>query len=480
MKIVGIILFVLVSWCGQAQVTFQKTYGSHYFEKASRIIQGYDSSYIVTGSSGFTYGSSDVYVLKVDSLGNYLWSKHYGGQNQEHGTDLVETPDSGLAICGYTNSYGNGGYDAYLIKLDKNGDLEWETTFGGSDWDFANALILMPDSGFTLIGETFSFGVGNGDVYLIRTDKHGNVMWENTFGTAGHDVGKDIRLTGFLNNYVSVSTTDGRGKGMDDIWVVRHEIDGDTLFSNTIGDTLDDDVSEMGLIVNEYNIVGTAGVGRKGGSDILQARLDGSLDTVYTKHFGGPGDERGTGMAIRPPVDQMIVGDIHIPAVSTHNYLAYYTSYLGLFLNSYTAGGVEEEHCTSVAYTYDDAFILCGNTESYGVGATDIYLIKMGPAPTLITSSTIDSQFEDFTDVEEELDQNSIQVYPNPARDLIQIDGLDHGNYTLKFVDVNGKLIQQRSYNGGIIDLEEIPNGYYTLEITNDKQQSVFKKLVVY
>ncbi len=479
MKQLVSVMFFLLAFSSGAQVTFQKTFGSHYFEKASRVIQGYDSSYIVAGSSGLTYGSSDVYVLKVDSLGNYLWSKYFGGPNQEHGTDLVETPDSGLAICGYTNSYGNGGYDAYLIKLDKNGDLEWETTFGGSDWDFANALIVMPDSGFTLIGETYSFGLGNGDVYLIRTDKHGNVIWENTFGTTGHDVGKDIQLTALQNNYVSVSTTDGRGAGMDDIWAVRLNITGDTLFSNTIGDTLDDDVSQLELVVNEFNIVGTAGVGRKGGSDLLLARLDFSLDTVYTRHLGGPDNETGAGIAIRPPVDQMIVGDIFIPGIGVNNYLAYYTSYLGLFLHSYTAGGFQEDHCTSVAYTYDDAFILCGTTESYGVGASDIYLIKMGPEPSFTTSSTIDSQFQDFTDVEPHIEDDKVHVYPNPARDVIQFDGLK-GTCHISFVDVDGQLVKQKSYSGGAMSLEDVPAGYYTLKITNDEGQSVFKKLVVY
>jgi hypothetical protein len=222
------LITVLISAArGLAQdIHFLKSYGNTGYDYGRDIKQTSDTGYIATGSSSsFGSADADAFLLKVDSLGNFKWSYNYGGPGSDWGHSLVITYDSSYAIGGFTNSFGAGGFDFYLVRADINGIPLWEKTYGGTDWDRAYSLAPVPaDSGFVLVGETQSFGNGGSDIYIVRTDKNGDTLWTKTYGGTFDDYGKGVLVDG--DSIVVCGGTKSYGAGMTDGIIIKMGIDG--------------------------------------------------------------------------------------------------------------------------------------------------------------------------------------------------------------------------------------------------------------
>jgi hypothetical protein len=116
-------------------------------------------------------------MVKTDASGNAQWSKTYGGANVEWATSLVQTSDGGYAIAGYTTSFGGGGLDFWLVKTDAEGNAQWSQTYGGTLNDAASIMTKTADGGFAIVGFTYSFAIGDSDLWLVKTDSEGNMQW---------------------------------------------------------------------------------------------------------------------------------------------------------------------------------------------------------------------------------------------------------------------------------------------------------------
>ena len=131
-----------------------------------------DSGFIIAGTTNeYGAGNVSIYLVRTNNLGNHIWSKVLGGSQIDVARGVRNTYDSGYAISGFTNSSGHGGYDGYFIKTDSLGNELFEKTYGGSDWDFFYGIIDMPDSGYLLFGQTYSFTNGGADGYIVRINK---------------------------------------------------------------------------------------------------------------------------------------------------------------------------------------------------------------------------------------------------------------------------------------------------------------------
>jgi hypothetical protein len=147
------------------------------------LIQTSDGGYAIAGhTKSFGAGLSDAYLVKLDANGNLQWTKTIGGKDFEDGYSLIQTSDGGYAIAGDTKSFGAGLSDAYLVKLDANGNLQWTTTIGGKDFEDGYSLIQTSDGGYAIAGYTQSFGAGGADVYVVKLDAKGNLQWTKTIG----------------------------------------------------------------------------------------------------------------------------------------------------------------------------------------------------------------------------------------------------------------------------------------------------------
>ncbi len=210
---------------------FEKTYGSTQNDMGMEIAQVTDGGYIITGQTLQPNSfNRDVYLLKVDSNGNKLWEKTFGGSGEDLGVSIQQTTDRGYIIVGNTDSFGAGSTDFYLIKTDSNGNKLWEKTYGGELYDAPSKVYQVSDGGYIMFG---IIGGTNPDFYLIKTDSQGNKQWEKVYGTLDEPetgVSLDITsdggyiMTGFRRLFAN----------REDIYIVKADSNGEKEWEKTI------------------------------------------------------------------------------------------------------------------------------------------------------------------------------------------------------------------------------------------------------
>ena len=204
---------------GNSQWT--KTYGGDNYEEGGSVQQTSDGGYIVTGTTAsIGSGSTDCWLIKTDANGNTLWDKTFGGSGGESGHEVRQTLDGGYIITGETSSFGSGSTDCWLIKTDANGISQWTKTFGGSSVEYGRAVQQTPDSGYILTAQTNSFGQGNSDLWIIKTNVNGDTIWTKTYGGSDTDYGEYGQLTSD-GGYIITGATKSFGAGQWDVWLVR-------------------------------------------------------------------------------------------------------------------------------------------------------------------------------------------------------------------------------------------------------------------
>ncbi|MFT5822080.1 MAG: hypothetical protein ACI8ZM_003336, partial [Crocinitomix sp.] len=226
MQIIKYTIFILclglTASFGQGN-SFLKAYGNSGYDFGRDIKQDNDTGYVITGSSSSFADDGEAYLLKLDEEGEFEWSHNYGGTGSEWGESLVITMDSTYAIAGYTNSYGAGGFDFYLVRIDAAGLPIWENYYGGSNWDQAYGLVQLPDGGFIMAGESYSFHDGKRSGYMVRTDADGTMVWQLALAGA-ESFFRDIDLDG--DSIVLCGGIADGGVDSYDGYVAKYNIDG--------------------------------------------------------------------------------------------------------------------------------------------------------------------------------------------------------------------------------------------------------------
>ena len=152
------------------------TYGGSDWDEALLIQETDDGGYIVAGYTySFGAGNEDIWVLKLDEDGNVEWQKTYGGSDEDWAHSIQQTSDGGYIVAGYTYSFGAGEGDFWVLKLDENGNVEWQKTYGGSDYDRAKSIQQTDDGGYIVAGSTYSFGAGYYDFWVLKLDENGEI-----------------------------------------------------------------------------------------------------------------------------------------------------------------------------------------------------------------------------------------------------------------------------------------------------------------
>jgi len=224
---------------------WRRYFGGTNNDRAHGVVQANDGGFVMAGFSesddfdiSNTKGSYDFWVIKVDANGTLLWEKSFGGTGIEVSNDIVKTPDDAYAIVGHTFSTdtdvsrNNGGSDVWLIKIDDNGNLLWEKTFGGTEFDDANSLAVTKEGGFVIAGNSKSIdgdateNQGENDLWIIKTDEQGNLIYQKSFGGSNLDFGFSVveSTDGGLVLVGDAASNDFSGidsKGMTDLVVIK-------------------------------------------------------------------------------------------------------------------------------------------------------------------------------------------------------------------------------------------------------------------
>jgi hypothetical protein len=312
----------------KGNLQWTKTIDGQASEEGNSLIQTSDGGYAITGSYDIVDGevyTGDVYVVKLDAKGNLQWTKTIGGPGYEIGFSLIQTADGGYAIAGATQSFGAGGVDVYVVKLDANGNLQWTKTIGGGAWDVGNSLIQTADGGYAIAGETYSFGAGERDVYVVKLDANGNLQWTKTIGGPDSEEGNSLIQTSD-GGYVIAGSTKSFGAGEADVYVVKLDANGNLQWTKTIGGPDSEEGNSLTQTSDGgYAITGDTKSFGAGGEDVYVVKLDAQGNLQWTKTIGGPSDE----------------------------------------------GGV------SLIQTSDGGYAIAGYTESFGAGEEDVYVVKL-------------------------------------------------------------------------------------------------------
>jgi PKD repeat protein len=216
---------------------WEKTYGGNSREDAGGVQQTADGGYVVFGSTIDTLGGEfNFYLVKTNATGQVEWEKIYGGAQNQIGYALITTPDGGYAMLGYTNGMGAGGYDFYMVKANGTGVMEWEKTFGGEYDDIGYSLENTTDGGYALLGSTQKTSLLNNDMHLIKTNQFGDTVWENSFDALGNEAGNSIKRTED-GGFILFGYTNGSGAGNFDFYLVKTNNAGTDEWKKTYGES---------------------------------------------------------------------------------------------------------------------------------------------------------------------------------------------------------------------------------------------------
>lgn len=259
--------FWMIKLDGNGSILWEYSFGYAGSDVPYSVIQTNDNGYLVSGvldvtasngqgdrvsSSQRRHAGGDYWVIKLNANGIKEWSNYYGGSFTDTAYDAIQTEDNGYIIVGSSDSNdvdvanNKGSYDFWVIKISNTGDLVWEKSFGGSEIDEARAISNTADGNYLVVGDTRSANIdvsqnrGAADLWMIKINSEGSLIWEKTLGGTSFDVGRSVSKTqdnGFLIAGSSRSS-DGdlrNNKGQNDALILKINSSGDLEWQKTIG-----------------------------------------------------------------------------------------------------------------------------------------------------------------------------------------------------------------------------------------------------
>lgn len=474
MKLLPLYILFTASLSFGQLIRFEKVYGAWSHDHGYALTQTWDSGYAVVGStSSYGNGVSALYLLKLDKYGNFLWHKALGGLNVDVGMSVVESSDSGIVCAGYTNSQGNGGYDAWILKTDQNGNVLWEKNYGGGNWDFANWISKTSGNGFIVCGSTQSSGNGNSDIWVLRLDANGDTLWTRTYGGTDEDEAAEIMELPSGHFYLT-GKTKSFGSGGYDIISMKLGSNGDTTSGNgwhrVFGGNLDDEGTSVALHINNELISegNTYSVGN-GDCDGIHLRYDLNGNYVtYSAHWS-PGFEAHYSVLTHETGNFVTFGDRGPGTGPQHDFRIDMIGIGGWYVWARDIGGPDNEQGRQIIRTKDGGFCAVGSTLSYGHGLYDIYIIKTDsagqPSGTVVLGND-----------EMELLLNEKNIFPNPSSGLFNLV-TDVPVQDLQLFDLSGRKIQMEwSRTDRAIQVSSLGGaGVYFLLVTTESGQYTLK-----
>ncbi len=389
--------------------TWGTTYGGSSVERGESfntrgaIRETADGGFVLAGQTQSSdEGDTDVLVLKIDAEGSVSWQKAFGGSGNEAATVRPMTA-GGYIVAGWTESFGTGGKDIWVLKLDENGNVgpsypgTWQMAYGGSGDDVATAVEeLGCEAGFIVAGTTGSFGAGDSDIWILKLDEDGGVTWQKTYGGIEPDIATSIQPTGD-GGYIAAGWTwsDTIGSHLNaDFWVLKLNSEGNLFTPGTWQKIYGGEEQEMAWAVEPtydggYIVVGSSNSFDVGtyDEDLWVLKLNGEGDIIWQQAYGGQNNDYAR--SIQPTHDGGFVlagykysGPDPVPDnFSWKDAVALKLDMNGSVIWQRAYGGAISEAgdvANSIRQTTDGGFIMTGETASAGAGQSDLWALKLG------------------------------------------------------------------------------------------------------
>jgi uncharacterized delta-60 repeat protein len=317
-----------------------------------------------------------------------LWTKTFGGPDWEAAYSVQQTTDGGFIVAGQTNSYGTGGNDMYLIKTDDMGDILWTRTYGSPGSENAYSVQQTLDGGYILAGKTTAVNGGSPDVYLVKTNDSGDTLWTRTYGGEDDDDANSVIQTddGY---YITVGNTRSYGQGNSDFYFVETSPAADTVWDDTFGGYAND----YGQVVQEtddgYIMAGSTSNFGAGNFDAWLVRIDYEYEIFWHKTFGGAASDRAYDVQVTSDGGFIGAGYTESFGPGDKSYFLFKANANGDSLWARTYGGEDRDECKSVKQTPDGGYIMAGSTKSFGAGNYDWYIVRTDPNGDTLWTKTL-------------------------------------------------------------------------------------------
>jgi uncharacterized delta-60 repeat protein len=372
--------FVRYGPCAKSfgRCTWERTFGGAQEDKAYGIATMPDDGVVVVGNRRLLSTAGHyAWILRLDRSGKMVWEREFGGRNSDEVYGVVATNDGGIVLAGNSRSRGAGKSDIWVQRLNKSGNTVWDKTFGGPDDDRARSIAASADGGFFIAGYTQSRGSPEGDAWIIKIDKNGELSWEQTAGGAKNDAVFHV-TTMPDGGLIATGYKDlGDPKGFD-LWVVRLNSQGGLLWDRTYGRGIFD--AGTSIVPTEDGgsvVVGVTSADAYRGDDAWVLRLDAHGEVVWEQTFGGPEPE--TAWAVVNMSDKgyaVLVSTSSYGAGSADAWLLRLDGD-GSLLWERMYGGKLWDRPTSAVLTADGGIFVAGYTTTQGAGREDFWLFRL-------------------------------------------------------------------------------------------------------
>ena len=377
----------------QAKMPFTmiKNYGGTQNERGYSVKQTSDGGYVIVGSStSYGAGGSDLWILKVDGLGEFSWSKTYGGQGNDIGRDITQTSDGGYIITGYTKSFSSGGdMDLWLIKTDANGESclysdggtcsenssKWIKSFGTSGNDYGTSVQETSEGDFIVAGKSGRIP----SVFVIKTNSSGEKIWENLYGTGPGDRAQYIierQDLGFL-----IVGKENANNVDDNLCLINIDTDGAEVWHSLYGGGGADGGNHISEVSGGgYIIAGaTKSYGNGNWDDLWLVKTSTGGSMEWQKTFGGSYTETGNYTHEKDEGGYMVTGSTESIGQGFYDIWVVSTDYTGNEIYSQTFGGNMDDKAIRGARGNSGELLIIGYTESFGNGGENVLFIKIDP-----------------------------------------------------------------------------------------------------
>jgi len=475
-------------------------FGGKNFDEARSIKELPDRCFIVAGTtSSFGQGNTSAYLVKTDSLGKHKWSNAYGGGQNDWAMSVEVTADSGYFVAGYSNSFNPpNGYDGWYFRTDKAGNLLWQKNVSGDDWDFIYGSVPLGE-GFILCGETFTNSNGSADAWLLRIDKNGDTLWSKHFGGALDEKFNSVCI---INNriYATGSNITNAADTLFNAWVVKLDTNGNFISEKffTGPNHYADEFKGITPYVDGSSlfISGKTELVDSGATQSLIAKMDTSLNFLIGPYLGGltsPGEYVCFNRVINTSYGNICTMGTASGGLGGRNvFMVGYEGNLN-WINDYAhnSGKLYDEYGYDGIRTGDGKMIFVGSAQQIctgnpNLGLEDVFLVRINGDSIKNLSITAFNTMQCFADT---LDywavgatvysrDLSLNLYPNPVTDkaTLEIKHDPQSELLLHVYSVLGTEVhkQQVTSNGkNEIDLSGLDNGGYFLTITNQEGQKL-------
>ncbi len=491
----------------QPDLEWEKSFGGTDHDFGYEIQQTSDGGYIISGRSDSNdgdlqgnNGGFDIWVIKLDFQGNLEWQKNYGGSENESTSTIIQTTDGGYIIGSGSSSIdgdvggNNGVTDAWVVKLDVDGNIEWEQNYGGTNNESVKSLQQTTDGGFIFAATTTSedgdVGGNNGifDFWVVKLGNEGNIEWEQNLGGSGVDAAESIQQT-IDGGYIVVGTSTsnngdvGENNGNDDCWITKLDIEGNIEWGKVYGGSEKEyayaiqQTPDEGYIIagGSYSTDGDVG-GNNGDVDYWILKLDSFGNLHWEKNYGGSNSDRAEDIKLTSDGGYIVTGwsasddgdvggnkggfDCWVLKLGITGTIDWQKNY----------GGSNEDYPSFIQQTSDDGYIsivssnsndgdLSGNNGDY-----DIWIFKL-------------SQFS--VGVQNTNSTPNFTISPNPSNGEFTVLMDDFtSSVDIEITDIEGHSIYTKNDLSGMLKINSIPRGSYYITVKNSKN-SFTKKLII-